>query len=86
VLKPTGHLYVLEPDRWSFRGFYALMDYFFRLSDPGHVRCYTVTELLSLTRRAGFVGGSVLQRYQRFLSGGKRLATASVLGARASSA
>lgn len=82
VLSPTGDLYLLEPDRKSFGGLYVLWDYYFRLTDPGHVRYYGTEDLLRLMREAGVVEGKELMRYERMLSKGKLLASAVVLHAR----
>jgi SAM-dependent methyltransferase len=82
VLRPGGQIYILEPDRMSFGGLFALWDYYFRLTDPGHVRYYTPTAVLRLLQRAGFAGERELDRYQRLLSGGKLLASAVFLNAR----
>jgi ubiquinone/menaquinone biosynthesis C-methylase UbiE len=82
VLRPKGRLYLLEPNRSSFHGLYALSDYFFRLVDRGHVRYYSGTEMFAFLREAGFVGGRELERYEKFRSNGKALATAVILEAR----
>jgi SAM-dependent methyltransferase len=76
VLRPQGHLYLLEPDRMSFRGLYALWDYCLRIADRGHLRYYSAHELLRLMERAGFANRQELCRLERLRSGGKLLATA----------
>lgn len=81
VLRPGGHLYLLEPDRSSFSGLYSLWDLCFRLIDRGHIRYYSALELLRLVRQAGFVEERELYRSERLLSGGKILATAMVVQA-----
>ena len=81
VLRPGGHIYILEPDRKSFSGLFVLWDYYFRLTDPGHVRYYTPSDMLRLLDQAGFAGGRQLHKYQRLLSGGKLLASAVFLSA-----
>jgi hypothetical protein len=81
VLRPNGSISLLEPDRRSFAGLYALLDYYFRLFDPGHVRYYTASELLALLANTGFVGGRLLERHESLLSGGKVFATAVVIKA-----
>ncbi|UCG85407.1 MAG: methyltransferase domain-containing protein [Gemmatimonadota bacterium] len=82
VLRPGGHVYILEPNRKSFGGLFALWDYFFRLTDPGHVRYYAPADLLRMLDAAGFTGGRQLHHYQKLLSGGKLLASAAFLHAR----
>jgi len=82
VLRPGGHIYILEPDRMSFGGLFSLWDYYFRLTDPGHVRYYTPSSVLQLLQQAGFADGRQLDRFQRLLSGGKLLASAVFLSAR----
>jgi ubiquinone/menaquinone biosynthesis C-methylase UbiE len=86
VLRPAGDAYILEPDRRSFGGLYALLDYYFRLADPGHLRYYSADQLLDLASQAGLPSVRVLKRYQRILRGGKLLATATVFHARRSGA
>ena len=81
VLRPGGFVYLLEPNRKSFGGLFALWDYFFRLTDPGHVRYYAPADLLRLLEGAGFTGARELHHYQRLLSGGKLLASAAILQA-----
>jgi ubiquinone/menaquinone biosynthesis C-methylase UbiE len=81
VLRPRGNIYILEPDRMSFGGLFALWDYYFRLTDPGHVRYYTPGDILRLLERSGFAQGRQLHRYQRLLRGGKLLASAVFLNA-----
>ncbi len=82
VLRPGGNVYLLEPDRKSFAGLFSLWDYYFRLTNPGHVRYYTAAELLQLLTEAEFSGAREIHRYQRILSGGKLLASAAFLHAR----
>ena len=66
----------------GFGGLFALWDYYFRITDPGHVRYYTPSAVLRLLQRAGFVDGRQLDRFQQLLSGGKLLASAVFLNAR----
>lgn len=79
VLEPGGAVYLLEPDRKSFRGLYALWDYYSRLTDPGHIRYYNAEKLLGLMRQAGFIKVEELLRSEKVLSGGKVLASAVIL-------
>jgi ubiquinone/menaquinone biosynthesis C-methylase UbiE len=79
VVHSEGELYLLEPDRRSFRGLYALWDYYFRLADPGHNRYYSASELLRMVDDAGFENAGVLKSYERLLQGGKLLAGAIVI-------
>ena len=81
VLRSKGHIYLLEPDRTSFGGLYALWDYCLRLTEPEHLRYYSASELLRLIERAGFVGGAEVARHEKLLSGGKLLATAVIVRA-----
>ncbi len=82
VLRSGCPVLLLEPDRKSFRGFYSLWDYFFRITDPGHVRYYSATELLRLMEEAGFQEATRLMRHERLLYGGKFLASAVIVRAR----
>jgi ubiquinone/menaquinone biosynthesis C-methylase UbiE len=79
VLKEEGRLYLLEPERRSFGGLYALWDYYHRFTDRGHVRYYAASELLQLVEDAGFGSVKLLQRWERALSGGKLLASAMIV-------
>lgn len=81
VPSPTGDIYLLERDRKSFGRLYAPWDYYFRLTDPGHVRYYSSSELLGLLGQARFAEAKELMRYKRLLSKGKLLASAVVLHA-----
>ena len=81
VLRGKGHVYLLEPDRASFGGLYALWDYCLRLTEPEHLRYYSASELLRLIERAGFVGGAEVARHEKLLSGGKLFATAVIVRA-----
>jgi len=82
VLRPGGHVYLLEPDRKSFAGLFSLWDYYFRLTNPGHVRYYATATLLQLLGQAEFSAAREIHRYDRILSGGKLLASAAFLQAR----
>ncbi len=79
VLGPGGVVYLLEPDRKSFGGLYSLWDYYFRLTNPGHVRYYSARELEGLMGRAGFVGVEEVLRSEKVLRGGKLLASGVIL-------
>ncbi len=79
VLQPEGHLYLLEPDRMSFRGLYAVWDYCLRIADRGHLRYYSAPDLLRLMRQAGFAHREEIYRFERLLSEGKLLASAVTL-------
>lgn len=76
VLSPGGRVWLAEPDRRAFGGFFTLVDHYFRLTDPGHVRYYDVSSLVELLERAGFQDVRVVERYQRLLRGGKLFGTA----------
>lgn len=82
VLRGDGDIFLLEPDRKSFWGVYKLWDYYFRLTDPNHVRYYSSSELIQLLGQAGFQGVRELRRHEKVISGGKLLATAVVIHAR----
>jgi len=84
VLRPGGDVYILEPDRKSFYGLYLLWDYYLRLADRLHRRYYSTAELLQLLVEAGFAGSHQLMCYEKLLTGGKVLATATVVHARRS--
>jgi ubiquinone/menaquinone biosynthesis C-methylase UbiE len=76
VLQPGGRLYLLEPDRMSFRGLYTIWDYCLRIADHGHLRYYPARELLQLMQQAGFANRKEIFRFERLRSGGKLLASA----------
>ncbi len=82
VLRPSGHLYLLEADRMSFGGLFALWDYIYRLVDGRHVRYYSGGEIRRLVEAAGFGEVREMKRYERVLSAGKILATALIFQAR----
>jgi ubiquinone/menaquinone biosynthesis C-methylase UbiE len=81
VLHPGSDIYVLEPDRSSFGGLYKLWDTYFRITDPGHVRYYSSVSLIGLLKQACFGNVREVRRFERFMRGGKLLATAIVLAA-----
>lgn len=81
---PRGKVLVLEPLKYSFGGLYVLVDWFYRLVDPGHVRYYTRSQLTDMLERTGFDRPSALKRVQGLRRGGKLLANALLLVARKS--
>ncbi len=72
-------MYLLEPDRKSFHGLYAVWDHYFRLTNPGHIRYYSADELQGLMEQAGFSKVEELLRLEKVLRGGKLLASAVIL-------
>lgn len=82
VLRPGGRILVLESTRYSFLGLYVLLDWMYRFWDPGHVRYYSVSELLSMIRESGFDDARVAGRFTRLRSGGKWFANATLVESR----
>ena len=79
VLKPEAKFYVLDNNRRSFWGFYALWDVYFRWTEPGHVRYLTSPELTALFQKAGFQNVQTIYRQSRLFHGKKVFGSAMIV-------
>lgn len=82
TIRPDGKVLVLESTRYGFLGLYAILDFVYRHLDDQHVRYYSTTELTSMMTKVGFERLRVLERFNRFNSGGKIMAHAVLLEGR----
>lgn len=71
ALKPGGAFYVLDNNRASFMGLYALWDVYFRWTEPGHVRYLTEPELTAMFQEAGFRDVETLYKQDHLFQGKK---------------
>ncbi|MFQ5494313.1 MAG: class I SAM-dependent methyltransferase [Phycisphaerae bacterium] len=79
VLKPGGAFYVLDNNRASFLGLYALWDVYFRWFEPGHVRYLTSPELSALFTEAGFSDTKTIYERDRLFHGKKIFGSAMIV-------
>ena len=79
VLKPGGAFFVLDNNRASFWGCYALWDVYFRWFEPGHVRYLTSPELTGLFQEAGYRDVETLYKRDRLFHGKKVFGSAMIV-------
>lgn len=79
LLKPGGAFFVLDNNRASFLGLYALWDLYFRVTEPGHVRYLTSPELIALFDEAGYRDVDLLYKKDRLFHGRKVFGSAMIV-------